>query len=83
MDTHTTYTEQPRTVTLAAHARRGLIGHFADVVKHVHDQCSIFSTVQKFCPDYGLLLRLPTFTSTTHSYALLPPTKRQRQRKQI
>ena len=39
----------------------------------VRDQCSIFSTGRKFCPDYGLLLELHTLTLVTRSYALLMP----------
>ena len=35
-----------------------------NVAMHARDQCStcIFSTVQKFCPDYGLLLELHALT---------------------
>ena len=35
------------------------------------DQSSIFSTGEKFRPDYGLLLELHTLTLVTRSYALL------------
>ena len=35
------------------------------------DQCSIFSTVQSFRPDYGLLLELHALTLVAHSYVLL------------
>ena len=35
------------------------------------DQCTIFSTGEKFCPDYGLLLELHALTLVDHSYALL------------
>ena len=35
------------------------------------DQCSIFSTGEKFCPDYELLLELHALTLVAHSYALL------------
>ena len=37
------------------------------------DQCSIFSTGGKFCPDYGLLLELHVYALAlvTRSYALL------------
>ena len=33
-----------------------------NVAMHARDQCSIFSAVQKFCPDYGLLLELHALT---------------------
>ena len=36
-----------------------------------HDQSSIFSTGEKFRPDYGLQLELHTLTLVTRSYALL------------
>ena len=35
------------------------------------DQCSIFSTGEKFHPDYGLLLALHALTVVTRSYVLL------------
>ena len=35
------------------------------------DQCTIFSTGEKFCPDYGLLLELHALTLVDRSYALL------------
>ena len=35
------------------------------------DQHSIFSMVQKFCPDYWLLLELHALTLVTRSYAFL------------
>jgi len=35
------------------------------------DQCSIFSTVQYFRPDYGLLLELHALTLVARSYAFL------------
>ena len=34
-------------------------------------KCSILSTVQKFCPDYELLLELHALTLAVRSYALL------------
>jgi len=40
-----------------------------NVAKRACDQFSIFNTVQKFCPDYGLLLH--TLTLVAHSYVLL------------
>ena len=33
-----------------------------NVAKRAFDQCSIFSTIQKFRPDYGLLLELHALT---------------------
>ena len=36
-----------------------------------HDQHSIYSMVQKFCPDYWLLLELHTLTLVTCSYAFV------------
>ena len=42
-----------------------------NVAKHARDQCSIFSTVQQFHPDYGLLLELHALTLVARSYALL------------
>ena len=47
--------------------------HFLNVAKRTHDQCSIFSMVQKFFPDYGLLLELHALTLDAHSYLLLIP----------
>ena len=42
------------------------------VAKHVHvTGCSIFSVVQYFWPDYGLLLELHTLTLAACSYVLL------------
>ena len=35
------------------------------------DQCTIFSTGGKFCPDYGLLLELHALTPVACSYVLL------------
>ena len=42
-----------------------------NVAKHARDQCSIFSTGGKFCPDYGLLVESHALTLVTCSYALL------------
>ena len=38
---------------------------------HVTDQCSIFSTVHLFSPNFGLLLELHALTLVACSYALL------------
>ena len=38
------------------------ISHFVNIAKRTHDQCSIYSTVQKFCPNYGLLLESHSLT---------------------
>ena len=38
------------------------ISHFVNIAKYTHDRCSIYSTVQKFCPNYGLLLESHTLT---------------------
>ena len=42
-----------------------------NVAMRACDQCTIFSTGEKFCPDYGLLLELHALTLVTRSYALL------------
>ena len=47
------------------------VSHFVNVAKLACDQCSIFSTVQYFVPDYGVLLKLHALTQITRSYALL------------
>ena len=47
------------------------ISHFVNVVIRACDQCSIFSTVQQFFPDYGLLSQLHALTQVARSYALL------------
>ena len=40
------------------------------------DQSSIFSTGEKFCPDYGLLLVLHALTLVARSYVLLTQARR-------
>ena len=42
-----------------------------NVAKCTRDQCSIFSTVQKFHSDHGPLLELHALTLVTLTYALL------------
>ena len=44
------------------------MSHLVDVANRARDQHSIFSTVQQFCPDYGVLLELHTLTQVAHSY---------------
>ena len=54
-----------------------IVTHTAQAVENVNvamrarDQCSIFSTVQYFHPDYGLLLELHAVTLVARSYVLL------------
>ena len=45
--------------------------HCINVAKCTHDQCSIFSTIQEFCLDYGLLLELHALAQVACAYALL------------
>ena len=58
-------------ITRTVHAVYIEISHFVNVANCACDQCSIFSTVQKFCPNYGLLLELQTLTKVAGSNACL------------
>ena len=44
---------------------------YVNVAMRARDQSYIFSTGEKFCPDYGLLLELHALTLVARSYALL------------
>ena len=58
-------------VTCPAHVRCIDISHYALLLSTHVTRCSIFSTVQYYCPYYGLLLELHALTLAARSYVLL------------